>query len=390
MDERSVREFLEGVHTREPVAGMTHDFYRYPARFSPLFTRAAIKTFSSRGDLVIDPFMGGATTAVEALAAGRAFAGCDISSLAVFLARAKTNIFTDADLHTVERWAARAVDTLNLRTHVPRPEGWIAAGYQRNIDDRQTWPIRKALEALLAALPRLRTSTQRLFARAAILKTGQWALDCRSEVPSASALRRRLVEHVRSMSNGAREFRDTLRGQLTTAPVFLHRSAAGMEQDPAVQSLGAPRLVITSPPYPGVHVMYHRWQVLGRKETPAPYWIANTMDGQGLSHYTFGDRQQPGLVKYFDTVRATFRSIAALCDRSTHIVQMVAFSDPSWQVPEYLDALADAGLKEVFYPQLANADDGRVWRTVPNRKWYADQRGEIAASNEVVLFHRRR
>ena len=38
--------------------------------------------------------------------------------------------------------------------------------------------------------------------------------------------------------------------------------------------------------------------------------------------------------------------------------------------------------------ELANGDDGRVWRGVPNRKWYARNRGEIAASKEVVLFHR--
>lgn len=390
MDEQTVHEFLDGIHTREPVAGLTHDFYRYPARFSPLFTRAAIKAFSSQGDLVLDPFMGGATSAVEALAAGRHFAGCDISSLAVFLARAKTTALTDADLRAVERWAERSIGALNIRRRSFRPEEWITAGYQRNLNDRQTWPIRKALELMLEELPRLRMSAQRLFARAAILKTAQWALDCRSETPSVARFRERFLNHIAAMSEGARQFRETLNEGCTSSPVLLHRSAIGLENDPVIRALAAPRLIVTSPPYPGVHVVYHRWQILGRKETPAPYWIANSLDGNGLSHYTFGDRKQPGLAKYFETVRATFKSIAALCDRSTMIVQMVAFSDPSWQVPEYLDALADAGLKEAFYPQLANADDGRVWRTVPNRKWYADQRGEIAASSEVVLFHRRR
>lgn len=389
MDEQTVHEFLDGIHTREAVAGLTHDFYRYPARFSPLFTRAAIKAFSSQGDLVLDPFMGGATSAVEALAAGRQFAGCDISSLAVFLARAKTTALTNADLRAVERWAERSIHALNIRRRSLRPEQWIRAGYQRNLNDRHTWPIRKALELMLEELPRLRTSAQRLFARAAILKTAQWALDCRSEMPSVAHFRERFLDHITEMSEGTRLFRETL-DESWSSPVLLHRSAIGLEDDPVIRTLAAPRLIITSPPYPGVHVVYHRWQILGRKETPAPYWIANSLDGNGLSHYTFGDRKQRGLPKYFETVRATFKSIAALCNRSTMIVQMVAFSDPSWQVPEYLDALADAGLKEAFYPQLANADDGRVWRSVPNRKWYADQRGEIAASNEVVLFHRRR
>ena len=57
----------------------------------------------------------------------------------------------------------------------------------------------------------------------------------------------------------------------------------------------APRLVLTSPPYPGVHVLYHRWQVDGRKEAPLPFMIANKLDGAGLSYYTMGDRKYPGL-----------------------------------------------------------------------------------------------
>src|SRR5439155_19627270 len=112
---------------------------------------------------------------------------------------------------------------------------------------------------------------------------------------------------------------------------ILNRSAQGLDQEEQVTKLGAPRLVLTSPPYPGVHVVYHRWQVLGRKETPAPFWIANSLDGSGLSYYTFGHRRAPGLKPYFDTARAAFTSVAALADSETLFVQMVAFSDASWQ-----------------------------------------------------------
>jgi hypothetical protein len=139
-----------------------------------------------------------------------------------------------------------------------------------------------------------------------------------------------------------------------------------------------------------VHVVYHRWQILGRKETPAPFWIANSLDGNGLSYYTFGDRKQPGLANYFETAREVFSSVASIAGPKTIVVQMVAFSHPSWQLPLYLDTMSDAGLREVQFSEIANSNDGRLWRTVPNRKWYADQRGDSAASKEVVLFHRKR
>ncbi len=68
-----------------PVEGYTHNFYRYPARFSPVFVRQTIETLTNPGDLVIDPFVGGGTTVVEALALGRRRVGADISSLATFI-----------------------------------------------------------------------------------------------------------------------------------------------------------------------------------------------------------------------------------------------------------------------------------------------------------------
>ena len=191
------------------------------------------------------------------------------------------------------------------------------------------------------------------------------------------------------MLAGLSEFAMATGKQKQIKSVILNRSAKGAELDPQVTALGAPRLVLTSPPYPGVHVNYHRWQVLGRRETPAPYWIANRLDGSGASYYTFGHRLHPGLKTYFENARQIFTSLAALGDKRTLFVQMLAFSEPEWQLPEYLHVMRLAGLEEIYVPDLANHNDGRLWRAVPNRKWYADQRGEAGAGKEVVLFHRK-
>jgi hypothetical protein len=171
--------------------------------------------------------------------------------------------------------------------------------------------------------------------------------------------------------------------------MVLNRSAAGLEDDARLIGMRAPRLVLTSPPYPGVHVLYHRWQVDGRKEAPLPFLIANKLDGAGSSYYTMGDRKYPELKTYFDNICATMSSVAALANTRTVIVQTVAFSDPSWQLPRYLGTMEEAGLCEVFLPALGRQRDGRLWRSVPSRRWYSDQRGETPASQEVVLIHRR-
>jgi DNA methylase len=59
---------VAGARDNEPVHGLTHGFYKYPARFSPIFARAAIEAFTQPGDLVLDNHVGGGTTLVEALA----------------------------------------------------------------------------------------------------------------------------------------------------------------------------------------------------------------------------------------------------------------------------------------------------------------------------------
>src|SRR5437660_10832704 len=105
IDSDTTQRLLLGAHSREPVSGLTHNFYRYPARFSPQFARAAIEAFTDPGDTVLDPFMGGGTSAVETLAAGRRFVGCDLNSLSLFVTRAKTTPLSKADAAEIAEWA---------------------------------------------------------------------------------------------------------------------------------------------------------------------------------------------------------------------------------------------------------------------------------------------
>jgi hypothetical protein len=50
--------------------------------------------------------------------------------------------------------------------------------------------------------------------------------------------------------------------------------------------------------------------------------------------------------------------------------------------------MSAAGFKEVSLKELIGRQYQRIWRDVPNRKWYAHQKGLTAASKELVLFHK--
>ena len=374
-----------------PVTGLTHNFYRYPARFSPVFVRSVIETFSNPGDWVIDPFVGGGTTLVEAMALGRNALGIDISSLAAFICKAKTLVITDQETTEYERWRSCIPKTINMHAPASRFKHYADAGYYRNIEGNEFWRLRKATEQALVTVERLQLPGTEILARCTVLRTAQWALDARKTRPSIPTFRDKMSYLAKEMIESAKVFRERW-GKLSINArprVFcLNRSTAGAHTEALVRMVSPPKLIVTSPPYPGIHVLYHRWQVDGRREAPAPFWIAGAWDGTGASHYTMGDRKNPKLRSYFENLEASFSSVAAIAGPETKIVQLVAFSEVDWQLPQYLEVMERCGLiEERRWGQIEG--DGRLWRDVPNRKWYAIQKSRSPGAREVVLVHRR-
>src|ERR1700688_3916892 len=94
---------VAGARDSMPVRGLTHDHYKYPARFSPAFVRAAVQIFTKPGDLVLDNHVGGGTTLVEALALGRNAIGVDISTLAEFVSSVKTTSFSVKEIEILRQ-----------------------------------------------------------------------------------------------------------------------------------------------------------------------------------------------------------------------------------------------------------------------------------------------
>lgn len=376
-----------------------HEFYRYPARFSPGFVRSAIDAFTLPGDLVLDPFVGGGTTVAEAQLAGRRSVGADLNSLAAFVTTSKAEVRSDAAAAEVERWAERIGDFINMQKFAPTPTAWLNAGYLRNFDGPEHWRMRKAIAQALMSLNRISDPAAVRLARLAILRTSQSLLDMRSEDASIPDFRIRLATNAAGMarvSNSyAAEVRRAMGGQVSDAGFQVVKCGLpGLGTRLRADQVDAPRLIVTSPPYPGVYVLYHRWKLQGRRETPAPYWIASELDGQGLSHYTMGARADKTLDTYFQRLADAYRDLASLASEITWIAQLVGFSDVPSQLPRYLDTMAAVGLEEVRFPELETAPDGRCWREVPSRRWWvaASAMGKVAShtSREVLLVHRPR
>jgi hypothetical protein len=275
---------IEGARDFQPVSGLTHNFYRYPARFSPGFVRAVIEAFTEPGDYVLDPYVGGGTSLVEAVALGRNAVGVDISELAQFVASVKTTVLMRRELQRLAEWAA----TLPKQVHIHRPSNrfneYAERGYYKHLDHPSRWRLRKAIEQALRSALRVGAPRAEAFGRCVVLRTAQWALDGREKLASVAEFREMLSENAIEMIAAAWESRDAAKSHTNLRTVrVLNRSAAGLDEDQGIVCLPAPKLVVTSPPYPGIHVLYHRWQVDGRKEAPLPFMIADKLDGAGSS-----------------------------------------------------------------------------------------------------------
>jgi len=326
--------------------------------------------------------MGGGTTVVEAMSLGRRVIGTDLNSLAVFVATVKTTCLSPADSASVRDWACKTIPKLRCTQHVVAPPGRSP----KNMNLPSVRWLRKTIAlAMAAAENEIQSSGAFDFARCVLLNVGQWALNGRKVLPSAQAFRERITTTALEMLADLNCLNTALRERAPSRHVPLLRQlrAESIHCDNAIVSAGKARLVVTSPPYPGIHMLYHRWQVDGRRESDAPYWISGCEDGAGAAYYNFSDRRREVEDRYFQQALAAFSAIRQVMQHRGYLIQLIAFSDPSRQLPKYLDVLQAAGLHETH-----DSSRPRTWRPVPSRRWHANSKGNLPSSREVLLVHR--
>lgn len=333
-----------------------------------------------------DPFLGGGTTIVESLASGRRCVGVDINPLAVFVARSKITSLTAADEDSILAWA-ECLQKINLRTPCELDSDWTE--YCKNVP----WWLARTIALALMEASKLRTTSAQQFARATLLKTAQWALDLRTRIPGKREFLKKHSEDVAFMIDMSRRFRakvkaafrGSVRDAISRNARILGGSAADIDLSHITNDWGHPDVVITSPPYWGLHILYHRWQVQGRRETAAAFWLANKRDGMGPSHYTLASRHRDDEL-YLLNAFECFSNIASVLKENGVVVQLVGFANARRQLPAYLAALAAAGLREDR--SMAKHAARRIARAVPSRKWYVDANTSTRTREYLLIHHR--
>ncbi len=83
-------EAIDWAFTTDNTGFLTHDLHPYPAKFIPQIPGHLIARLSLRGELVLDPFGGSGTTALEAIRLGRRALSLDANPVATLIGQVKT------------------------------------------------------------------------------------------------------------------------------------------------------------------------------------------------------------------------------------------------------------------------------------------------------------
>ena len=81
-----------------------HSFHHYTAKFIPQIPQNIIKTYSKRGDIIFDPFLGSGTTIVEGKLLGHPSYGVEINPLSIKIAESKVNMINFEELNNFIKW----------------------------------------------------------------------------------------------------------------------------------------------------------------------------------------------------------------------------------------------------------------------------------------------
>lgn len=244
---------------------LTHGFHPYPGRFHPALPRLLLARLARPGQTVLDPFMGGGTTLVEALLQGVGCIGNDLNPVAVLVARERIRPRSHGAAHKVElavRRIAAQVEALRREKNPPR---YSLPGMSRVAPHYAPHLLAELMQwlRLIDALPQdppsgaIRETLRAVFSSAAVKYSNQ-ASDSVTESREPPTVAKGAVTRFL-----VKKSEELLRAQVILEQKLPrpHAAVRLLQEDARLlPSLGWGEAdwILTSPPYPGVYDYAHQ------------------------------------------------------------------------------------------------------------------------------------
>lgn len=383
----NLKDIVQSVNDQSRVRGSTHRFYTYPAGFSPIFVESAIKNFSKENELILDPFMGGGTSIVEALRANRKVVGIDLNPISAFVTKVKTTKLSKKNRDNIEKWANQMSKEINykIKNNKFLKDAFSIINY-KGLGNKEIINLKNVIKGAsyyLIKLNKIKNKKENDFLRLLLLRSLHSTLHDRRPIADFHVFKSKIRSNSLDMLEGMLSLDNYLvnyRNKLS-----LYNKCASTTHKTKELKAKKVKLIVTSPPYPGINVYYSRWQIHGRRNTTLPYLILGLPIPKNKSIFNFQNPRSSNKKYnlYFETMKKTFSSIQKICSKKTLLLQLVAFSAEKGTFEKYLKTMEECGFKEKKLKP-----NGRIWRIVPNRSWQARfVKGDISAAHEVLLAH---
>lgn len=89
----------------------SHNIHRYSGKYIPQIAHSAIQLLSDPQEIVLDPYLGSGTTALESMLLERKCIGVDINPLAILISKVKTTVLPASQL---EEFRGKLIESLSL------------------------------------------------------------------------------------------------------------------------------------------------------------------------------------------------------------------------------------------------------------------------------------
>ena len=386
MIKKSFKKIIIAVKDQSRVRGYTHRFYTYPAGFSPVFVEAAIQSLTKKNDLILDPFMGGGTTIIEALRANRKVVGIDLNPISSFVTKVKATKLSIKNIDAIEIWAAKMSNNINFKLKSDKftKTAFSIINY-KGLGTKEISNLKKVIRGAsfyLKNLNKVKNRKEKDFLRLLLLRCMHSTLHDKRPIADFHVFKSKIRSNSLDMLEGMKSLDPYLKNSRSKFKLYNKSSIYSHK----IKELKTKKvsLIVTSPPYPGINIPYARWQIHGRRNTTLPYLILGYDVPENRSVFNFQNPRNDTLNIYFDTMKKIFSSLRKISSKKTRILQLVAFNSEKGVFKKYLKTMKECGFKE-----LNLKTNGHVWRKVPNRSWQAKfVKGDITASNEVLLLHK--
>ena len=252
---------------------LTHDLHPFPAKFIPQIPANLILRLSMPGDVVLDPFGGSATTAVEAVRLRRQAISLDANPVCALIGRVKTGFMADSVRAELERLSVAVkghiLDGLKGQHNSVKSKAEIYSDYQPTIPNVEKW-FKQDVVWELCLLRHLIDQTSQGLARDAaqlalsriIVRVSNQESETRyvsvAKKSSPSLTLHAYLESLRTVVSRMNKAAQEL--QFSSATFLVGDSRYDLPETVGENSVD---LIVCSPPYPNAtdYHLYHRFRL---------------------------------------------------------------------------------------------------------------------------------